>query len=144
MCGIVGYIGQKEKTMNVLLNGLEQLEYRGYDSTGIAYFHKNNVEILKKTGKLNQLKNVVNACDAWSDYCLSDCFACDCSPFILAILLIIFSLPDLLPNDHAMCLEQISIFTKKLFFELNFQTPEMRFVLQVLKLGSFFCTNCYI
>ena len=60
MCGIVGYIGQKEKTMNVLLNGLERLEYRGYDSTGIAYFHKNNVEILKKTGKLNQLKNVVN------------------------------------------------------------------------------------
>ena len=60
MCGIVGYIGQKEKTMNVLLNGLERLEYRGYDSTGIAYFHKNNVEILKKTGKLNQLKNTVN------------------------------------------------------------------------------------
>ena len=37
MCGIVGYIGKKEKTLEVLINGLSSLEYRGYDSAGIAY-----------------------------------------------------------------------------------------------------------
>ena len=37
MCGIVGYIGKEKKTLKVLINGLEHLEYRGYDSSGIAY-----------------------------------------------------------------------------------------------------------
>ena len=43
MCGIVGYIGSKEKTLDVLLNGLTNLEYRGYDSAGIAYFNENEL-----------------------------------------------------------------------------------------------------
>ena len=46
MCGIVGYIGSKEKTINVLLKGLERLEYRGYDSAGIAYFQDNQINVL--------------------------------------------------------------------------------------------------
>ena len=37
MCGIVGYIGKKYNALNVLISGLERLEYRGYDSAGIAY-----------------------------------------------------------------------------------------------------------
>ena len=46
MCGIVGYIGDKEKK-TLLLNGLKELEYRGYDSAGIAVLEKNNICILK-------------------------------------------------------------------------------------------------
>ena len=41
MCGIVGYIGNPEKTVGVLLNGLKSLEYRGYDSSGICVVSKN-------------------------------------------------------------------------------------------------------
>ena len=42
MCGIVGYIGPKE-ACPILINGLKRLEYRGYDSAGIALIHKNNI-----------------------------------------------------------------------------------------------------
>lgn len=50
MCGIVGYVGVKNATP-VLLNGLKKLEYRGYDSAGIAVFSKSNEEILVKKAK---------------------------------------------------------------------------------------------
>ena len=45
MCGIVGYIGNQKATP-ILLNGLSALEYRGYDSAGIAVLEKNNICIL--------------------------------------------------------------------------------------------------
>ena len=57
MCGIVGYIGNKEKK-NIVLNGLRELEYRGYDSAGIAIMEgKENGEIkyFKAVGKLKNL-----------------------------------------------------------------------------------------
>lgn len=60
MCGIVGYIGSKEKTINVLLKGLERLEYRGYDSAGIAYLDQNQIQLIKKSGKLNCLEKSVD------------------------------------------------------------------------------------
>ena len=60
MCGIVGYIGHKEKTINVLLKGLERLEYRGYDSAGIAYFEDGQIKVIKKAGKLHCLEEVVD------------------------------------------------------------------------------------
>lgn len=60
MCGIVGYIGSKEKTINVLLKGLERLEYRGYDSAGIAYFQDNQINVIKKAGKLKCLEESVD------------------------------------------------------------------------------------
>lgn len=56
MCGIVGYIG-KEKCLEKIINGLESLEYRGYDSAGIAYKVKNHIRILKKEGRITNLKN---------------------------------------------------------------------------------------
>ena len=58
MCGIVGYIGKKN-AIEVLINGLEKLEYRGYDSAGIAFL-TDDIKILKNKGKIKNLKNKVN------------------------------------------------------------------------------------
>ena len=51
MCGIVGYTG-KEAAAPIILNGLSKLEYRGYDSAGMATFNEqtNGIEIVKTTG----------------------------------------------------------------------------------------------
>ena len=59
MCGIVGYIGDK-KASEVLLKGLSYLEYRGYDSSGVALMTKNKIEIFKAPGKLNNLREVLS------------------------------------------------------------------------------------
>jgi glucosamine--fructose-6-phosphate aminotransferase (isomerizing) len=59
MCGIVGYIGPKE-AVSILLDGLEKLEYRGYDSAGVAISGNGSIEILKKEGKLGALKDKLN------------------------------------------------------------------------------------
>ena len=58
MCGIVGYIGNK-KTQDILLYGLKELEYRGYDSAGIALLGKDNIEVFKEVGKVKNLKNAI-------------------------------------------------------------------------------------
>jgi len=55
MCGIFGYLGPQDP-LKICLAGLEQLEYRGYDSTGIAGVHKSELKNLKKAGKLSNLK----------------------------------------------------------------------------------------
>ena len=55
MCGIFGYIGKKDP-LNICLKGLEQLEYRGYDSSGIGGIHNGKISICKKQGKLSNLK----------------------------------------------------------------------------------------
>ncbi|MGQ9776766.1 MAG: glutamine--fructose-6-phosphate transaminase (isomerizing) [Thermodesulfobacteriota bacterium] len=55
MCGIVGYVGPR-KIIEVLLDGLKRLEYRGYDSAGIAVFHKGRIEIRRNEGKLTKLE----------------------------------------------------------------------------------------
>ena len=59
MCGIVGYIG-KDKCIPKIINGLERLEYRGYDSAGLAYIKNNKIIIEKAVGKIINLKNKTN------------------------------------------------------------------------------------
>ncbi len=58
MCGIVGYLGTKS-TVDVLVNGLKKLEYRGYDSSGIAVLENNEYTVLRAQGKLSQLEEKI-------------------------------------------------------------------------------------
>ena len=61
MCGIVGYIGKKEKK-NIILNGLKELEYRGYDSAGMAIIIGNEMSYYKAVGKLENLTSKMKEC----------------------------------------------------------------------------------
>ncbi|MEC1117839.1 glutamine--fructose-6-phosphate transaminase (isomerizing) [Bacillus safensis] len=60
MCGIVGYIGQND-AKEILLKGLEKLEYRGYDSAGIAVANEDGVHVFKEKGRIAELREVVDA-----------------------------------------------------------------------------------
>lgn len=59
MCGIVGYIGESD-TKEILLKGLEKLEYRGYDSAGIAVLNEEGVVVFKEKGRIADLRDVVD------------------------------------------------------------------------------------
>jgi glutamine---fructose-6-phosphate transaminase (isomerizing) len=58
MCGIVGYIGNKNAT-NIILNGLRRLEYRGYDSAGLAVLHNGLISVRRDAGKLDNLASLI-------------------------------------------------------------------------------------
>ncbi|MFC3882481.1 glutamine--fructose-6-phosphate transaminase (isomerizing) [Bacillus songklensis] len=59
MCGIVGYIGNKD-SKEILLRGLEKLEYRGYDSAGIAVADEQGIHVFKEKGRIAELRGIVD------------------------------------------------------------------------------------
>ena len=58
MCGIVAYKGQKD-CFPILLDGLKKLEYRGYDSAGVACLVNNKIDITKRAGKVKELERAI-------------------------------------------------------------------------------------
>lgn len=60
MCGIVGYVGDKE-VAPILLDGLQRLEYRGYDSAGVAVVNGKGIEVVKAVGKLKELDGLITS-----------------------------------------------------------------------------------
>src|SRR5574344_2730299 len=57
MCGIVGYVGS-EKANKILINGLLALEYRGYDSAGIATIEENKIALVKEKGRVANIQSL--------------------------------------------------------------------------------------
>lgn len=62
MCGIIGYIGRKN-AVNIILEGLKRLEYRGYDSAGIAFFQNEEIDVVRCRGKIKDLSALVESKD---------------------------------------------------------------------------------
>ncbi|WP_026835895.1 glutamine--fructose-6-phosphate transaminase (isomerizing) [Eubacterium xylanophilum] len=60
MCGIIGYVGTQD-AKKALVDGLQTLEYRGYDSAGISFFTDNKIKTIKKVGKVSNLRENVKA-----------------------------------------------------------------------------------
>ncbi|HEY5599882.1 MAG TPA: hypothetical protein VIK48_04250, partial [Candidatus Manganitrophaceae bacterium] len=58
MCGIIGYVGNKN-VVSLLVDGLRRLEYRGYDSAGVAYFSDGKLEVKRSVGKLSALEDIL-------------------------------------------------------------------------------------
>ena len=59
MCGIVGYVGHEREATEVLVDGLRRLEYRGYDSAGVAVFGREGLDVRRAVGKLANLESVL-------------------------------------------------------------------------------------
>jgi glucosamine--fructose-6-phosphate aminotransferase (isomerizing) len=58
MCGIVGYVGE-EAALPILLEGMERLEYRGYDSAGVAIIEDRHIDVVRRAGRLQELRDAV-------------------------------------------------------------------------------------
>ena len=58
MCGIIGYVGDRDASF-ILVQGLKRLEYRGYDSAGVATFHDGKIAVRRALGKLSNLENLL-------------------------------------------------------------------------------------
>ena len=63
MCGIVGYVGT-EQAAPILLAGLSKLEYRGYDSAGVAVFSEDGLKVVKSKGRLRVLSDLLDGGNA--------------------------------------------------------------------------------
>lgn len=66
MCGIVGYIGT-DNAKNIIIEGLKKLEYRGYDSSGIALYKDGKIEVRKSAGRISNLEKLIDGEDLYSN-----------------------------------------------------------------------------
>jgi glucosamine--fructose-6-phosphate aminotransferase (isomerizing) len=67
MCGIVAYIG-KRQALPLIIDGLKKLEYRGYDSAGIAIMSNGSITVKKRAGKVNDLERLINSTNGFDRY----------------------------------------------------------------------------
>ena len=65
MCGIIGYVGT-EDAVPIILDGLKRLEYRGYDSAGIAVYSEHGIRVVKQKGRLSSLEQRLSVIDQLS------------------------------------------------------------------------------
>ena len=63
MCGIIGYFGKREAS-DILVDGLRRMEYRGYDSAGVACLHDEQIAVVKNSGKIKDLRRLVDQTDS--------------------------------------------------------------------------------
>ena len=71
MCGIVGYVGSEDRAQDLILDGLRRLEYRGYDSAGIAILEDSKLRVVRAMGKLINLESAlrdVPPASSWRDW----------------------------------------------------------------------------
>ena len=68
MCGIIGYIGHRP-SVPIILEGLKRLEYRGYDSAGVAFLEGPNIRVVRSPGKLSVLKEKLSATNFTNSTC---------------------------------------------------------------------------
>ncbi|MEE9523778.1 MAG: glutamine--fructose-6-phosphate transaminase (isomerizing) [Thermodesulfovibrionales bacterium] len=66
MCGIIGYIGNN-RSVDIVMEGLKSLEYRGYDSAGVAYMKENVIEVKRCEGKIRDLANILDKTESRSN-----------------------------------------------------------------------------
>lgn len=64
MCGIIGFVGNKKNSLTVLIKGLKNLEYRGYDSAGIALKNNCDVQVIKTSGKIKNLEDKIKGVES--------------------------------------------------------------------------------
>jgi glucosamine--fructose-6-phosphate aminotransferase (isomerizing) len=68
MCGIVGYVGRRP-ALDILIDGLRRLEYRGYDSAGVALLHEGKLEVRRSEGKLENVERLIDRNRYLSAHC---------------------------------------------------------------------------